>query len=182
MSDATAETASTDAPTTTEAPTETVDLAAEVEKWKAQARKNEERAKANAGAAKELEALRATTMSEQEKAVAAARDEGRAEALREAAVDLVDAALTAKAAGRLTAEQLEALTSNLDRTKFIGEDGRVAHDLVETFVNGIAPALQEQHPTTPPPPLDLGQGPRGAPLALNSDALSNALSRAVGAK
>ena len=54
-------------------------LTADLEKWKAQARKHEERAKANANAAKELEQVRQASMSDQEKAVEIARQQARAE-------------------------------------------------------------------------------------------------------
>lgn len=186
MPDAQAETAPTDAPTeTTETETATVDLAAELEKWKSQARKNEERAKANATAAKELEALRASTMSDTEKAIAEAEARGRSAATAELAGELVDAALKVEAGARLTAEQLEVLTSGLDRTKFLGEDGKVDADSVKAFIAGIAPEQPtEQVAATPPgfpPAPDLGQGARGAVPALNSDALTESLKRAVGA-
>ena len=184
MPETTAETATTDAPTTetTETETATVDLSAEVEKWKAQARKNEERAKANAKAATELEQLKASTM---EKASAEAEARGRTAATAELAVELVDAALEAKSAGRLSPEQLKALTFGLDRAKFLGEDGKVDHQSVSTFIDGIAPAqTTEQAPATPPgypAAPDLGQGARGTTPALNSDALTQSLKRAVGA-
>lgn len=187
MPETTAETATTDAPTTetTETETATVDLSAEVEKWKAQARKNEERAKANAKAATELEQLKASTMSDTEKAIAEAEARGRTAATAELAVELVDAALEAKSAGRLSPEQLKALTFGLDRAKFLGEDGKVDHQSVSTFIYGIAPAqTTEQAPATPPgypAAPDLGQGARGTTPALNSDALTQSLKRAVGA-
>lgn len=183
MSETTADTATTDAPDNTpEAPTDTVDLAAEVEKWKAQARKHEERAKANAKAAKELDELRASTMSDQEKAVADALAQGRAEALAESAGRLVDAEIRVKAAGRLGDEALELLTASLDRSKFLDADGSVDTAAVAAFVEGITPAPQPD-PTPPgfPPAPDLGQGPRGDALALNGDPLLQSLKSAVGA-
>lgn len=184
MSETTAETATT-TPAEPETTTETVDLAAELDKWKTQARKNEERAKANANAAKELEALRASTMSDTEKAIAEAEARGRSAATAELAVELVDAALKVAAGSRLTPEQLEVLTSGLDRTKFLGENGKVDAASVATFIDGIAPAqTTTEQPATPPgfpPPPDLGQGARGNPPALNSDALLGSLKRAVGA-
>ena len=184
MSDAPAETATTDAPANEPAPeTPATDLTAELDKWKAQARKNEERAKANATAVKELEQLKATMMTDQERAVAEAKALGRSEALAEAAVDLVDAAIAAKAAGRLAEEQLATIVAPLNRTAFLDPDGKVDHAAVAEFVDGIAPATPE--PTVPagfPPLPDLGQGTRGTPPALNSDALTDALARAVRAK
>ena len=181
MPETTAETATTDAPAT-EAPaqTETVDWQAEAEKWKAQARKNEERAKTNATAAKELETLRASTMTEQEKAVTEAREAGRLEAFAEASVELVDAAIAREAGTRLTDAQLTALTGGLDRKAFLDTNGKVDPTAVKAFVDGIAPAPQEQTTTPPHPILDLGQGSRGTPPALNSDSLTQTLERALG--
>lgn len=185
MSDAPAETATT-TETTTDAPeTATVDLAAELEKTKANSRKWEDRAKANADAAKELEQLKATMMTDTEKAIAEAEARGRTAATAELAIELVDSTLEAKATGRLTPEQLEVLTSGLDRTKFLGADGKVDVAAVTAFIDGIAPEqLTEQAAATPPgfpPAPDLGQGARGAPPALNSDSLTDSLKRAVGA-
>lgn len=179
MTEAQAETAATDASETDTATEPATDPAAEVEKWKALARKNEERAKANAAAAKELEKLRETMMSDQERAIAEARAAGRTEALAEATGELVAARIAAAAAGRMTAEQVEALTAHLNPVNFLGDDGRVDADLVAEFVNGIAPEQTEQ--PQKPPTLDLGQGTRGTPPALNSDALVDSLKRAVGA-
>lgn len=180
---ATETTTTTTTPISTEATAETVDHAAEAEKWKAQARKNEERAKANAEAAKELAQLKQTMMSDTEKAIEEAKATGRAEAIAELSVELVDSALAANAAGRLTPEQLTTLTSGLDRSKFLGEDGKVDATAVASFIDGIAPAQNtEQAAATPPGFPDLGQGARGNPPALNSDALTDSLKRAVGAR
>lgn len=179
MPEASAETATTDAPTNENPPDETAtDSTAEVEKWKALARKNEERAKANAAAAKELEELRKTMMSDQERAVEEAKAAGRAETLAEVSAELVAASITAAAAGRLAPEQIEKLVANINPLNFLGEDGRVSAPLVAEFVDGIAPTNNEP---ASPPPLDLGQGTRGAPPALNSSELENSLRRAVGA-
>jgi hypothetical protein len=85
------------------------DLAAEVAKWKAIARKHEDRAKANAGAAKELENVRQASMSDIEKAVAMARDEARAQALLEAGEELVDEVIrNAATNGSLTSAKAHA--------------------------------------------------------------------------
>lgn len=180
MPDAPAETATTDAPANETTPDETAtDPTAEIEKWKALARKNEERAKANAKAAAELEKLQQTMMSDQERAIAEAKAAGRAETLAEVAAELVAASITATAAGRLAPEQIERLVANLNPSNFIGDDGRVSADLVADFVDGIAPTTNEQ---PQPAPLDLGQGTRGAPPALNSSELESSLRKAVGAR
>lgn len=174
MSEATAE-ATTEAAETTETVTEqAVDYEAEAKKWQALARKHEERAKANANAAKELEEVRKASMTEQEKAVEAAKVEARAQAFAEAATRLVDAEFKAAAAGRLSDEQRTSLLENLDRKRFLTDDGEVDAEKVAAFVAGIAPA--EQASTLP----DLGQGVRPAALALNGDPLLQTVNSLLG--
>lgn len=135
--------------------------------------------------ARELEALRQQSMSDQEKAVAQARDEGRAEALTLAGARLAAAEIRAAAAGRLTAEQIAALTEGLNFAAFIDETGEVDQEKVQRFVDGIAPAVEEQEPQ--PDPIaaafpDLGQGSRstGGDMALNGDPLLNAVRDRLG--
>lgn len=178
MSDAPADTATTDAPTTdpTQEPDTGTDLVAEVEKWKAQARKHEERAKANAAAAKERDELRRSAMSEQEQAVAQAVDQARADTLRQVGGQLVAAEIRAAAAGRST--DLDALVEGIDPTKFLDESGQVDRDAVKAWVDRIAPAQQES--TTTPAGLevfDIGQGLNAAPPA---DALLSDIKTALG--
>ena len=149
------------------------DLAAEVEKWKAQARKHEDRAKANAAAAKELEAFKKASMSETEQAIAAAREEGRAEALKAAASGRVEDALRAAAAGRLG---VDALLDGLDRSRFLTDDGEPDRDAIAAWVDRIAP--KDDTPRVP----DLGQGTRTQNTqSLGGDALVETLRRKVGA-
>lgn len=127
------------------------DLQAEIEKWKALARKHEDRAKANGSAAKELEELKAKTMSEQEKAVAAAKAEGRTEALKESAVRLVDAEVRAAAAGRKI--DVDTLLEGLDRSKFLTEEGEPDTKTIVAHLDKLAPTDGR---------VDLGQGTRGS--------------------
>ena len=163
----------TDNQTPTEPDTgeESKDWAAEATKWRDLARKHEERAKANAAAAKELEQLRQQSMSETEKAVAQAKAEGRSEGLALGAARIVAAEIRAAAAGRMTGEQLEALLEATNLTVFIGEDGDVDQVKVARFVDGIAPMPTEEEETRHGFP-DLGQGARrGASVPLNGDPL-----------
>lgn len=95
------------------------ELRAELEKWKNQARKNEDKAKANAAAAKDLEKLREQTMSEQEKAVAEAEARGRKAGVERLAAAELKAALV----GRV--EDPAAIVEDLNLGKFITEDGEV---------------------------------------------------------
>lgn len=179
MSESTAEA------TTTETTTETTETAAteapvtlaDVEKWKALARKHEDRAKANSGAAKELEELRKASMTEQEKAVAAAVAEARTATLREVGAQLVAAEFRAQAAGRLTAEQVAELIEDLDMAKYLTDTGEVDSERVTRKVEALAPQPTEQTAPTWP---DLGQGSRDQNLALNGDPLERALKDKLG--
>lgn len=157
------------------------DLAAEVDKWKAQARKHEERAKANAKAAQELEEFRKQSMSDTEKAIEQARAEGRQQALTEAGSKVAAAELRAAATGRMTGEQLDTLLEGINLTRFIDEDGEVDRLAVTKFVDGIAPQPTEETTTTAPV-LDLGQGARGTGqnAALNGDPLLRSLKDKLG--
>lgn len=178
MSDTAADTA-TDAPETTAEAPETApdtgtDLTAELEKWKAQARKHEDRAKANSAAAKELEKLREQSMTDQERAVEEARKAARAEALAEVGASRVDDAVRVAAAGRPV--DVDALLDGLDRSRFLNEDGQPDRDAITSWVDRIAPATD---PTTQR--VDLGQGARSsAALALNGDPLLNDLKSKLG--
>lgn len=163
---------------TAQVPDTGTDLAAEVEKWKAAARKHEDRAKANAAAAKELETVRAASMTEQERAVAEAVAQSRASTLAEVGSHLAAAEVRIVAAGRLDDSQLGTLLDGIDLTKFLHEDGTVDAEKVTSFVDGIAPKPTEPSGFTP---VDLGQGARGGP-ALNSDPLLASLKSAVGAR
>lgn len=148
-------------------------LQAELDKWKALSKKHEDRAKANAAAAKELETFRKASMTEQEQAVEAAREEGRRQAMQEASAGRVEDALRAAAAGRLDAD---ALIENVDRTRFLTEDGQPDREAIAAWVDRIAP----KDDGTPKVP-DLGQGTRPSQTtALNSDALVQTLKQKLG--
>jgi hypothetical protein len=162
-----------DAPTATD---DTTDWKAEAEKFKTLSRKHEERAKANAAAAKELEQVRQQHMTEQEKAVEQARAEGRSEAVRASSERVVSAEIRAAAAGRLSKEQLDELVDGINTAKFVDDDGDVDVDKVQRFVDGIAPA-----PTDPGFP-DLGQGARGAGTGGSADQLLDDVKRLTGTR
>jgi hypothetical protein len=167
-----------------QADTATVDVAtltAELDKWKGLARKHEDRAKANAAAAKERDEIRQASMTEQERAVAEATAAARAEVLAEVGSTLVDAevktaAANLAAAGR--AVDAEALLEGdaLNRAAFLGEDGRPDTTKIAAWLDNVAPKATEpdqQQPTAPVWP-DLGQGQRGPAnkdMALNGDPL-----------
>lgn len=154
----------TPAATTTDPPTPPAtgapgDLAAEVEKWKQLARKNEDRAKANATAATELAQLRQQSMSETERAVAVARAEGVTEATRALGARLVSAEVRAAAAGRPEA-QVDALLEGMDAAKFIGDDGEPDVRAIKAWVGKTLPEADPAGTPTSSPFPDLGQGAR----------------------
>ncbi len=157
---------------TEQAPPDTgADLNAEVAKWQALARKHEDRAKANAAAAKELETLRQQTMSDTEKAIEQAKAETRALVMRELGAERVDDALRLAIAGRDI--DPDALLDGLDRGRFLTEDGQPDRDALTAWVDRIAPPQPE--PVAPAHPLvpNLGQGSRmtSGDMALNGDPL-----------
>ncbi|SDM46570.1 hypothetical protein SAMN04487981_101610 [Streptomyces sp. cf386] len=100
--------------------------------WKAEARKWEDRAKANKTAADELEALKAANMSEQEKAVKAAKADGRTAALAEAAPQIAQARLEAAAAR--AGVDLGEFAEFIDLTKFVGDGGQVDDKAIQAAV------------------------------------------------
>jgi hypothetical protein len=156
------------------------DPVAEVERLRVElqkARKWEERAKANAKAAKELEEFRQQSMTEAERAIEQARTEARREALTEVGAKVAAAEIRAAATGRMSGEQLATLLDNVNLARFIGDDGEVDRDAVSSFVEGIAPPPAEQVA----PRVDLGQGTRNPQnMPLNGDPVERALKDALG--
>lgn len=166
-----------DAPAADAPDTDTTDWKAEAEKWKANARKHEDRAKANASAVKELDELRKASMTDLEKAVEAAKAEGFNEGRAQGLGQLVSAKIEAAAAGRLAPEALAALIGGLNVASFIDDDAGVDQEKVTAFVDSIAPAADPKA-ADPFAGLDLGQGTRTRsddPLALNGDPLLQAV-------
>lgn len=154
--------------------TEVPDQAAELERWKSLARKHEDRAKANAEAAKELEKVKAASMSDQEKAVAAARSEATTETLRKVGFRLVDAEVKAAAAGRSV--DVDALLEGLDRSRFLDDEGEPKVTDIVAWIERLSPVAEE----TSKPFLDLGQGVRPNSAALNGDPLLRDLKAHLG--
>lgn len=153
-------------------------LAAEVDKWKALARKHEDQAKANKAAAKELEAVKAASMSDQEKAVAEAVAKARSETLLEVGGQLAAAQIRVAAAGRLADEQVDTLLDTVNLAKFLTDDGTVDVARVQAFVDGIAPKPDTDGVTQIP---DLGQGTRSSSaLPLNGDPMLNSVKDMLG--
>lgn len=140
--------------------------------------------KARKAAEAELEKLRADAMSDNEKAIAAAKAEGRTEALRETGAKLVEAEVRAATAGR--GVDTDALLEGLDRSKFLGEDGDPDRDAIVAWVDRVAPTTNDDgapndrdgFPAVP----NLGQGTRTDAPALGSDPLTQTLERMVGVR
>lgn len=170
---------STATDTTTDAPeaTETVDWKAEAEKWKGLSRKQEERAKANAGAAKELEQLRASQMTEAEKIAAEAEQRGRATTLAEVGERLVRAEFRAQAGGRVA--DLDEALDDLKLSKFLTEDGEPDAKAIAKAVARMAPPAEQETSRKPGPRPDLSQG-SSSTMALNGDPLLDDLKSKLG--
>jgi hypothetical protein len=161
-------------PPPAETDTDTTDWKAEAEKFKTLARKHEDRAKANASAAKELEQVKQASMSDQEKAVELAKAQARAEVLMEVASERVADAVRLAAANRPV--DVDALLDGLDRTRFVTDEGVPDVEAITAWVDRIAPK-----PADGFPPADLGQGSRtGSQTPLGSDPLLNTLKQSIG--
>jgi hypothetical protein len=132
--------------------TATVDLAAEVEKWKSLSRKNEQQAKANALAAKELEELKRGQLSDTERLIEQTKEETARAIRQEFAQKLVDAELKAALNGRVL--EGNALL-DFNRSSFITDSGDIDTASIQSWV--------EAHSKTASLPApDLGQGVRGS--------------------
>ncbi|MFD3517713.1 hypothetical protein [Streptomyces sp. NPDC058657] len=109
----------------------------EVEKWKALARKHEERAKENAAAAKERDELKAATATESEKAVAEAVKKAVAEERSAGAAKLARQVFLAGAAGRL--ENPADVVEDVNLAKYIDANGDVDEDGLAKLIDRLAP-------------------------------------------
>lgn len=128
------------------------DLASEVEKWKAMARKHEEQSKSNADKAKRLDALEEASKTETERLIA------RAEAAEKAAAEATAKALRADVA---TAKGVPAaLLSGTTQ-----EELEAAADALLAFKGATAP---------PKAPSADGQGKVGGPIDGQKGQLSRA--------
>lgn len=137
-------------PPTEPKPTETVEF------WKAQARENEKRAKANADAVKELDKLRAANMTDTERTIAETKAATRTEVLREVGADRAADQVRLAASNRPI--DVDALLEGLDLTKFVNDDGRPDTKAITAYVDRIAPAAPAPEPRVP----RVTTGPRGS--------------------
>lgn len=99
----------------------------------------------------ELDTLKAAQMTDTEKAIADAVAKARAEVMAEVGSSLVDAEFKAASAGFTL--DVDALLENLDRRKFMGDDGKPDKARIGEFVTKLAPAKRSAA-------TDTGQGAR----------------------
>lgn len=180
MTDAAPEATDTTTDTTKDTGSETAsvdDLRAELDRWKAEARKHEDRSKENAKKARELEQLQRAAMTDAERQIAEARDAGRAEATQTLVGRLVDAEIRVAANGRTFTP--DAVLS-LDRNQFITDDGSVDTDAIAKWVDANSTA-QVTEPEGPLSPFDLGQGRSSSPALGDDAAFARMVADKVGA-
>jgi hypothetical protein len=116
---------------------ESSDWKARFDKLQADSRKWEERAKANATAARELDQLKKSQMTEQEKAVKEAEERGKSAATAAAAARLARAEFRAAAAGRVSKDTLDGFLDYADLAKFVGDDGEPDTKAIENVVKRL---------------------------------------------
>lgn len=137
------------------------DLQAELDRWKAIARKHEDRAKANYPAVKELEELKKSQMSDTERAVKEAEERGRIGAASEFGQKIAAAELKAALAGLIPDPQ--GVIEDLNLAKFVTENGDVDLAAVTALKEKYAAIAPPQTPPPPNPP-NLHQGRQGTPV------------------
>ena len=128
--------------------------------WRQRSRQNERRAKDRDDyddLKKELEELRTEKMTEAERAVEAARKEGEEAATEKFSAKVAEASLRGALTGRgFQADEIEDKLSFIDFTKFVTSDGEVDTEMVQRYLQEMAP--QDNGNGAWP---DMGQGNRG---------------------
>lgn len=109
----------------------------EAEKWKAQSRKHEARAKENADAVRELAELKAANATDSEKAIAEAVKSAVAEERSKGAAKLARQVFLAGAAGRL--ENPADVVEDVNLSKYIDANGDVDEDGLAKLIDRLAP-------------------------------------------
>lgn len=151
------------------------DTVAELARWKQIARKHEDRAKANADAAKELEKLRAASMTDLERAIAETKSQTRAEVLRELGETRAADHLRLAATGRPI--DIDALLEGVDLKRFVDPDGQPDTKSIQAYIDRIAPQADDPEPRIP----RVETGPRGSQnTPLNGDPLLRDLEKKLG--
>lgn len=138
--------------------------------WRAEARKWEQRAKANASAAKELDGIKAAQQSAEERAEAAARaaEDRAAAALHRVASAEIRAALTG------VVPDPAAVVEDLNLARFVTDDGDVNAEAVEALRAKYSALAPPPGPRAPAPNPAQGSGGQQKTLAeLIRDAEAN---------
>lgn len=117
------------------------DWKAEAERLKAQARKWEDRAKANHAAVKERDQLKAAQMTEVEKATAEAYEKGKTEATAEVTDRILRTEIRAEAKGRLRNPDL-AFRLLDDHSRFVS-DGEIDTKAVAKAIDQLLKEMPE---------------------------------------
>jgi hypothetical protein len=136
--------------------------------WKAEARKWEQRAKANSAAAKEQERQRLASMTEAERKETEAELRGWTRAVEAIGEQLVRSQFLAAAAKRNAAHDTEPLLEDLNLKKYIGDDGEPDAKAIAKAVERLVPA-----PPSGPPSFD-GGARKSAPGAPDMNQLRRA--------
>lgn len=130
----------------------------------------------------ELDEFKRSQMTDQERLIDEAKAAARAEALAEAGSKVAVAEFKAAASGRLDDTQLSTLLGSLDLKAFLDDQGDVDPAKVKTFVDTVAPAIEETE-STPGDllhGLDLGQGTRQRTPGLGTTQLERDLKSKLG--
>jgi hypothetical protein len=109
----------------------------DVEKWKAQSRKHEARAKENADAARELAELKAANATDSEKAITEAVTKAVAEERSRGAAALARQVFLAGASGRL--DNPADVVEDVNLSKYIDANGDVDEDGLTKLIDRLAP-------------------------------------------
>lgn len=142
--------------------------------WKAEARKWQDRAKANHSAAKELDELKKQGMTDLERQVDEARKATRTETLAEVGKDRAGDAIRFSIGDRLPDDEVDSLLDDLNLGRFLTDDGKVDKDKVASYVARVAPAKPGQKFP------DLGQGARNGRSASPGSFLADAIRKRNG--
>ncbi|WP_244334517.1 hypothetical protein [Streptomyces seoulensis] len=114
----------------------------EAEKWKAQSRKHEARAKENADAARELAELKAANATDSEKAITEAVKKAVAEERSAGAAKLARQVFLAGAAGRL--DSPADVVEDVNLSKYIDANGDVDEDGLAKLIDRLAPKKNDK--------------------------------------
>lgn len=129
--------------------------------WKAEARKWEQRAKENSGAAKAAEKARLDAMTESERAIEEARQAAHTEAATTFGKRLAKTEFDALAGRRNPDFDTASALEFVDLGKFLGEDGEPDTKAIQAAVERLVPAPANTPPsfdggTRTPPPAQQG--------------------------